>query len=359
MLSSALLRCTNPCRNNGKQRNMTLEQPDNYNVTVQDVAREAGVSASTVSRYLTGVTAVSTTKQEAITRAIEKLNFKPNVLAQSLKTGSTKTIGIVTQDISSPFFGEELKGVEHAISGTGYALLIVSGHWQEREEQDHVELLIARRVDGIIIFMATSTDKQLQSIARQVPVVFTGRRMESPRAIGLAVDNEAAAYQATQYLISQGHKRIAHIAGRLAQPDSEARLQGYRRALLDAGLEPDPRLVAVGDFTEAGGVMAMTQLLESRAPFSALFVANDQSALGARLALYRRGIRVPEEVSMIGFDDLAVSNYMLPPLTTIRQPTFDMGKTATETLLNMLTNQAQTVTHPQFELVVRESVRRV
>ena len=338
---------------------MNFDQTSNINVTVQDVAREAGVSASTVSRYLTGVTAVSSAKQEAITKAIEKLNFKPNVLAQSLKTGSTKTIGIVTQDISSPFFGEELKGVEHAISGTGYALLIVSGHWQAREEQDHAELLIARRVDGIIIFMATSTDKQLQAISQQVPVVFTGRRMETPRAVGLAVDNEAAAYEATRYLISQGHRSIAHIAGRLAQPDSEARLEGYRRALVEAELDVDPRLVAVGDFTEAGGVMAMTQLLESRAPFSAIFVANDQSALGARLALYRRGIRVPEEVSMIGFDDLAVSNYMLPPLTTIRQPTFDMGKTATETLLSMLSGGEQTVTHPLFELVVRESVRRV
>ncbi|MDR3426592.1 MULTISPECIES: LacI family DNA-binding transcriptional regulator [Silvimonas] len=329
------------------------------NVTVQDVAREAGVSASTVSRYLTGVTGVSKIKQEAISRAIELLNFTPNVLAQSLKTGSTKTIGIITQDLGSPFFGEELKGVENAISGTGYALLIVSGHWQSREEKDHAELLIGRRVDGIIIFTATSSDKQILSLSRQVPVVITGRRLDAPRAIGLAVDNEQAAYEATQYLLDQGHRRIAHICGRLGQPDAEERLQGYKRAMKDAGVVVDPALIASGDFTEVGGVLAINQLLESRSPFTAIFAANDQSAMGARLGLYRRGIRVPEEISLIGFDDLAVSNYMLPPLTTIRQPTFDMGRLAGHTLLGMMNGSTEPVVQPQFELVRRESVRRV
>ncbi|GGP17843.1 LacI family DNA-binding transcriptional regulator [Silvimonas iriomotensis] len=330
------------------------------NVTVQDVAREAGVSASTVSRYLTGVTGVSKIKQEAISRAIDLLNFTPNVLAQSLKTGSTKTIGIITQDLGSPFFGEELKGVEHAISGTGYALLIVSGHWQSREEKDHAELLIGRRVDGIIIFTATSSDKQILALSRQIPVVITGRRLDAlPRALGLAVDNEMAAFEATQYLLSQGHRRIAHICGRLGQPDAEERLQGYKRALEAAGIAVDQRLIASGDFTETGGVLAINQLLESRSPFTAIFAANDQSALGARLGLYRRGIRVPEEISLIGFDDLAVSNYMLPPLTTIRQPTFDLGRLAGQTLLGMLQGSTTPVVQPQFELVKRESVRRV
>ncbi|WP_035054255.1 LacI family DNA-binding transcriptional regulator [Andreprevotia chitinilytica] len=328
------------------------------NITVLDVAREAGVSASTVSRYLTGVTSVSKIKQEAIARAIELLDFTPNVLAQSLKSGSTKTIGIVTQALESPFFGEELKGVEQAIAGTGYALLIVSGHWQAREEKDHAELLIARRVDGIIIFTSTASDKQIQSLSRQVPMVVTGRRMDMPRAVGLAVDNEQAAFEATQYLLEQGHRRIAHISGRVGQPDTEARLQGYKRALKTAGIKPDAKLIAGGDFSEAGGMLAINQLLEARGSFTAIFAANDQSALGARLGLYRRGIRVPEDLSLIGFDDLLLANYMLPPLTTIRQPTFELGKLAGQTLLNMLAGKTETVVQPQFELVVRESVRR-
>lgn len=327
--------------------------------TLHEVARIAGVSPSTVSRILNGTARVSDDKRKAVEAAIANLSYKPNLLAQGLKKGRAMTIGILTQDLASPFFTEALMGVEAALAGSGYAPLIVSGHWHADEEAERVELLMARRVDGIVILSGSLSDKQISRFAERLPIVATGRRIDTGQARGIALDQLEGARLATDYLLELGHRQIAFIAGLPEHDDARARLAGYRAALEAAGIAFNPALVVQGNFQESGGLLAVNELLETRQRFSAIFCANDQTAYGARLALYRRGIRVPDDISIIGFDDLPNSNYTTPPLTTVRQPVYEMGKQAARTVLQLLNGETPTLTQLPLELIMRESARRI
>jgi LacI family transcriptional regulator len=324
-------------------------------VTVHEVARVAGVSAATVSRFLNGTAKVSEEKRQAIESVIEKLNYKPNVLAQNLKTGSSRTIGVLTQSLVSGYFADAMAGIDDALQGTGYAPLIVSGHWHADEEAERIELLIARRVDGLVILSGKLTDAQILKLAKRVPIVAFGRTLAGPHAYGFSLDNYRGACDAVEHLILQGHRQIAFISGPADHQDAQARLAGYRDTLAKHKIKGSTQLVAEGDFSESGGLLA----LESGQQLSAIFAANDLTAYGARLALYRRGIRVPDDISVIGFDDLHSSMYTTPPLTTVRQPLFDVGRCLGKAIVNMIGQAPLEPDVPQLSLVVRESVRRV
>jgi LacI family transcriptional regulator len=338
---------------------MKKAAPNPAMVTVHEVARVAGVSAATVSRFLNGTAKVSADKREAIESVIERLNYKPNVLAQNLKTGSSRTIGILTQSLVSGYFSEAMAGVDDVLQGSGYAPLIVSGHWHADEEAERIELLIARRVDGIVILSGNLKDAQILALARRLPIVAFGRTLASDEAYGFCLDNYRAACEAVDYLVVQGHRHIAFIAGPSDHADALARLAGYRDTLAKHRIDEDPRLIAEGDFLESGGVLAVERLLESGARFSAIFAGNDLTAYGARLALYRRGIRVPDDISIIGFDDLHTSMCTTPPLTTVRQPLFDVGRCLGQAILSMINQQPIAIDVPKLSLIVRESVRRI
>lgn len=328
-------------------------------ITVLDVAREAGVSPSTVSRILNGTARVTSDKRQAVERAIRKLNFKPNLFARSLKTGTTMTVGILTQDVESPFYGRAMKGIEAGLAGTGYAPIIVSGHWNAAEEAERVRLLMARRIDGLVILTGHLDDRQIAEFARHQPIVVTGRQLDAPQVRAFALDQEAGGHLATRHLISLGHRRIAHIAGPGDHTDATERRAGYERALREAGLPVLPELVAQGDFLESGGLLAMNRLLDSGQPFTAVFAANDQTAFGARMAMYRRGVRVPDDVSIVGVDDLPGAAYATPPMTTVRQPIYEIGLAAASALLSLLGHPVPEVAVPPLELVVRETTRRI
>lgn len=327
--------------------------------TLLEVARAAGVSPATVSRILNGGTRVSSAKRQAVEEAIRALNFKPNLLAQSLKRGRSMMVGVLTQDVDSPFFAETLLGVEAALAGTGYEPLIASGHWNPAEESDRIRRLLARQVDGMIVLFGRLSNEELLQFSDHVPLVATGHEFSAPRALAFRLDSEHGGYLATRHLIEQGHRSIAHIAGPPDHADAVDRLAGYRRALNEAGLRFDERLVVEGNFKEPAGVIGVNRLMDSGASFSAIFAANDQTAYGARLALYRLGIRVPEDISLIGFDDLQSSLYTTPPLTTVRQPMFDAGRLAASALLRLIEGETAQVDAPALSLVVRETTRRV
>lgn len=324
-----------------------------------DVARHAGVSPSTVSRILNGTARVSDDKRKAVMAAIDKMNFAPNPMAQALKKGRSMTIGIVVQDIASPFFDETLRGVEDCLRGTGYASVIVSGHWNADEESDRIRLLLARKVDGIILLSCRIGADSILQFAGQRPIVATGRVLDSPAAHGFKLDNEHGACLAVRHLLDLGHRRIAFVTGPDDNNDAAERLAGYARALAEARIAPDPDLLAQGNFNEAGGLAAIDRLLAGGRQFSAVFAANDLSANGVRLGLYRRGIRVPDDVSLVGFDDLPGSAYTTPPLTTVRQPLYGMGQITAATLFKLINGAAVTDTLAALELVVRETTRRV
>ena len=327
-------------------------------VTVTDVAREAGVSVSTVSRIVNGTARVAVDKRLAVEAAIARMDFRPNLHARSLKMGRSMTIGMLAQDVESPFFTRVIRGIEDGLKGSGYAPIIVSGHWNQTEEIERVGLLMARRIDGLVILNGSLSDEQIVEISRRQPVVATGRRLEGRNLKTLRLDNEQGGYMATSHLLSLGHRRIAHISGPDSHEDAVDRYAGFVRAHRDYGIEVDPGIVFQGGFLETGGVLAMSRLLDCGKNFTAVFAANDQSAMGARLVLHRRGIRVPEDVSLMGFDDIPSTEYLTPPLTTVRQPFYEIGLYLAHTLLGMLGREVPEVTIPGMELVIRETVKR-
>ena len=335
------------------------KNPNNASSTVHEVARAAGVSAATVSRFLNGTAKVSEEKRKSIESVIERLNYKPNVLAQNLKTGSSRTIGVLTQSLVSGYFTDAMAGIDDALQGTGYAPLIVSGHWHADEEAERIELLIARRVDGLVILTGKLTDAQILAFSQRVPIVVFGRNLVGKHAFGFYLDNYRAACEAVEFLLVQGHRNIAFIAGPPDQDDAQARLAGYRDTLAKHQVAVNEQLIAAGDFQESGGLLAVNQLLDGGQRFSAIFASNDLSAYGARLALYRRNIRVPDDISIVGFDDLHSSMCTTPPLTTVRQPLFDVGRCLGQTMLKMIAHEAFDIDVPPLSLVVRESVRRI
>ncbi|RKP58967.1 LacI family DNA-binding transcriptional regulator [Pararobbsia silviterrae] len=329
-------------------------------VTLAKIARAAGVSSSTVSRILNGTARVSAEKQRAVEEAVQRYNYRPNVLARSLASGRTDTIGVLTQDIASPFYGEWLRGIEDELTQTGRSPLFASGHWNAADEQRQLENLLARCVDGVIVLHGFVDPDYLRAYSERVPVVMLGRPLDpSPRLVCLGVDNRQGAYDVVTHLIELGHRRIAHISGHALQPDSEQRLIGYREALADAGIPYDDTLIERGNFEESGGLVAMERLLDAGVSFSAVFASNDQTAYGARLALYRRHVRVPDDVSLVGFDDLPGSLYLTPPLTTVRQPIYEIGRMAADAMARLLRGEAVPTQIMRVELIERETTARI
>jgi LacI family transcriptional regulator len=327
-------------------------------ITMSEIARLANVSQSTVSRVLNGSTPVAPDKHAAVMSVISQLNYRPNVVAQGLVNGRTSTIGILTRELGSPFYGELMRGIATALQGTPYHPVIGLGDHVGDEDRTAVEMLLARRVDALILLYTTSlTDEYVCELAESTPTVVIGRRVTGLEKQCVYVDNIAGAHMATSYLIKKGHTRIAHITGPNIV-DSHDRRRGYLKALEDYGIEVDPALIVDGDFTESSGALAVDILLARRArhPFSAIFVANDQMALGVRLVLYQRQIDVPSDISLIGYDDLSTSQYLTPPLTTIRQPAYYMGRVAAQALVADLAGEPMLLPTFPPELVVRHSV---
>ena len=324
-------------------------------VTLDRVAQAAGVSASTVSRILNGTAVVAPDKAKAVEAAIARLGFVPNPMARALAGGRTNSVGVITQSIDSPFYGVALRGIEDELGTAGYSALFVSGHWNEREESRCIETLRSRLVDGIIVLTGRLSDADLSRCAAALPVVVTGRDLTAPRLCSLSFDNVEGARMATEHLLGLGHRRIAFITGDSAHPDAIDRLEGYRRALAGAGIEFDPALVVPGLFHEESGLLAIERLLASGVAFTAVFAANDQMALGACLGLYRRGLKVPDDVSVVGFDDIAPARYALPPLTSVHHPAYELGVLAARAMLQMLEGHSPDVALPPPRVIPRES----
>jgi LacI family transcriptional regulator len=326
-------------------------------VTLGMVADRSGVSPATVSRILNGTALVSAEKREAVDRAIAELGFVPDPIARGLAGGRSHSVGVVTQSIDSPFYGVALRGIEDELSRAGYSALFVSGHWNADEEKRCIQVLRSRRVDGLIVLTGRLGDTALRTLAKTLPTVITGRSLKATGLYSLQFNDFEGARLATEHLLSLGHRRIAFIAGDPVHPDSHERLRGYRSALEAAGVRPRAGLVMPGMFFEESGRLATERLIDSREPFTAIFAANDQMAFGAALALHQRGLRVPDDVSLVGFDDLAGASHSIPPLTTIQQAGLELGRIAAASLIQLMNGQTPKARLPEPRLVVRASTR--
>ena len=331
-------------------------------VTLQMVARQAGVSPSTVSRILNGTAKVSEAKTVSVKRAIESLGFRPNLVARSLAGGKTMTVGVLTQYIDSPFYGAGVRGIEEILTDRGFMPVVTSGLWDESRERQSLWEFVERKVDGLIVLTSRLSDVELQSFAEKVPLVVIGRDLGPSRVQSIDFDNRSAGQVAAEHLFNLGHREIAVITGIKDHKDSDERLDGILVGLGSAGLSIDRRLVMVGDYHERGGHRAMRSIISAGIPFSAVIALNDQMALGAILALRQSRLRVPEDVSVVGMDDLPAAAFYTPPLTSVAQPVYQMGKTAAELLLKrfageLVEPQSAQIVEPY--LAVRESTKRM
>ncbi|MEV0917694.1 LacI family DNA-binding transcriptional regulator [Streptomyces sp. NPDC049967] len=330
--------------------------------TLEEVAARAGVGRGTASRVINGSPRVSARTREAVEAAVAELGYVPNRAARALAGNRTDAIALVVPESESrffaePYFSDIVRGVGAALADTEMQLLLtlVGG---DRERRRLAQYLTAHRVDGVLL-VSVHADDPLPDLLEQLgmPAVMNGRRSAAEPLPSVDSDNFEGARGAVQHLVSRGRRSIATITGRLDVYASQGRLDGYRKALADAGLEPDERLIAPADFSEEGGVRAMRELLARRPDVDAVFAASDLMAAGARQVLREAGRRIPDDVALIGFDDSAVARHMDPALTSVRQPIEEMGRTMTRVLLDLIAGESDE--RPQIvlptELVVRDS----
>ncbi|MCW3492866.1 LacI family DNA-binding transcriptional regulator [Microbacterium sp. SSM24] len=328
-------------------------------VTIEEVAAAAGVSRSTVSRVVNGSTAVSPEALEAVTKAIADLNYVPNRAARSLASRQTHAIALVvpedtTRFFGDPFFAAIVSGINARLSRSDYVLnLFIANDDPGDKTTSYVR---SGAVDGAIIVSHHTSDLFIDRIANAVPVVYGGRPVrERERDYYVDVDNVRGGHDATTYLIERGHRNIASITGPLTMPAGVDRLQGYRDALRAWDLHEG--VIADGNFTADGGADAMRRILEAGERPDAVFVASDLMARGALTVIAAAGLRVPEDIAIMGFDDSPVATSVEPLLTTMRQPSFAQGERMATVLLDLLAGRhPRHVTILETELVVRESV---
>jgi DNA-binding LacI/PurR family transcriptional regulator len=328
-------------------------------VTIREVARQARVSTATVSRVLNGSGPVAEATRRRVTQAVTELAYEPNAVARSLVSAATHTIGILLPDISNPFFPELVKGVQLLADDRRYTLLLLNTEGDATREASALSTLRGKRVDGVVMVGLTSGPERIGAVlGTEIPVVVLDRAMRPGTYTVVRLDHARGAALAMRHLLALGHEKIAYIGGPRGLELSRERVGAYRAALRGAGIGVDPRLVLRGDFSEVGGSVAVEHLLASGAAFTAIFAANDLSAIGAIRALRTHGLQVPKDVSVIGFDDIHLAGYVTPALTTIRQPTYAMGRRAAELLIDAVEGAGSLTPETVLfepELVVRES----
>ncbi len=325
-------------------------------VTIKDIAKAAGVSHTTVSRALKGNPRISPETTTRIRELARQMGYTPSAVAQSLLSQRTLTIGMVITTIADPFVAEVVEGVERVAQEAGYSVFLSSSHNDPDREMAVVETLHRRRVDAIIVTssrVGSLYSSQLDQI--QVPIVLINNNQEGEYLYSVAVDDGQGAQLALEHLITLGHRRIGYI-GTAGRPKSNRRrLTGYQTALERIGIRPDPALIpspkAKSDIEQ--GKAALEPLLVAEA--TAVFCYNDRTAIGLLLACRQRGISVPQELSLVGFDDIESALYVTPPLTTVRQPRLELGKLAMTMTLDLLEGQETQDRLLACELVVRES----
>lgn len=319
---------------------------------LRDVAEAAGVDASVVSRVLSGDARLSIRPEtrQRVLEAAARLDYRPNTAARALKTARTMAIGLIVPDLANVNYATIAQGAEEGAATAGYVLLVAHGSASDRLPDLH------GRIDGLLIGMATSETPRHGEFGGGVPALLVNRR--EPCGIpSVTVDDEAGGALAVSYLLSLGHRRIAHVAGPQNADTARRRLRGYTAALESAGVHPEPDWIAETTFDEAGGHVAATRLLRLDPRPTALFVANVRAAIGALAAARRVGLRVPDELSIVGFHDAPFAAYLDPALTTVRMPLEEMGRQAVDSLLALLGGQpvGDTMVATPPELVVRAS----
>ncbi len=303
-------------------------------VTIKDVAREAGVSIATVSRVFNNVGLVNSDTRHRVQQVARQLKYVPNSLGRSLSTRKTDAIGLLLPDLFGEFFSEVIRGCDQTAQKNRYHLLVSSSH-NNRAELDAALKMMRARVDGLII-MSPHIDAHTleENLPHSLPVVLLNCNVNAGEFDSLSIDNFGGAYQMMQHLQDHGHRRIAMIKGTDQNVDAAERLRGYRSSIEQGGAERDAQLELGGNFSESAGYDAAVKALEISPRPTAIFAANDSMAIGALSALREKRIRVPQDMALVGFDDIPVAPYLSPSLTSVRFGINNLGVIAVQTLLH-------------------------
>ncbi|KAB1443221.1 LacI family DNA-binding transcriptional regulator [Pseudodesulfovibrio senegalensis] len=328
--------------------------------TIKDIARKLGISPSTVSRALHDHPDISDETKKRVVELAAKHNYQPNQIAKSLQNSRTSTIGVVVPEIEHHFFSSAISGVEEVAYKAGYTIMVCQSQEQMVREAMNIRALVAHRVAGIVVSVSRDTTdfSHLEAAVRQgIPLVQFDRVIEELDTSKVVVDDFNGAYAGVHHLLEAGYTRIAHLAGREHVTIGRERFEGYRQALQDHGFPVDERLVIPGGFQEHDGEQGMKRLLELDSPPDAVFAVNDPVAIGAYRVLRERGLRIPRDVALLGFCNNPESALVEPPLSTVAQPAWQMGKAAAQLLFRQFeqknfTPQTQVL---RTRLIVRQS----
>ncbi|NMB11995.1 MAG: LacI family transcriptional regulator [Firmicutes bacterium] len=329
-------------------------------VTLSDVAREAGVSVVTVSRVIndTYPEKVSEKTRQRVLETVARMNYKPNVMARGLQKGRTFLIGVAIVRVADSFFGEILQGIHDAAAAADLGVLLGTRRLDIGKDESALRELQSRGVEGIVYYGTTQDPKTAKClVAEGLPLIQLCNSHANLDAPYVVVDHFQGAYQGTEYLLKLGHRHIAHIgAYQDRDPQGLMRLAGYRAALKDHGIEVDESLVVLGGWTWESGYRAMHKLYrQCRGKVTAVFASSDYEAVGAMRACQEMGLRIPDDIALVGFDDLPFSAWLDIPLTTIAQPKEAMGQAAVRSLVDLIEGRSAPNVVFQPELVVRRS----
>ena len=327
---------------------------------LKDVAKKAGVSIATVSRVINNIGNVDPVTAKLVNSVIKELDYKPSKVAQRLRNQNSKSkfIGLILPDIQNPFYVDVIHGIEEKVWKEGYALVIGNFSQDEKKEQLYIDIFRSESVVGFIVAPVHGKDEKVEELIRSGnSVVCVDRGLESNNADVVLMDNERGAYMAVDHLIRLGHKNIAHITGSPLIQTTAQRLSGYKKAFEDHGLQVNPDYVVGKDSTQKSGVELTEFLLNLPNPPSAIFTGNNLITLGVLETIHKKGLKIPEELAIVGFDDMSWSYALNPPLTAVRQSGFEIGQRAAELLLHRIEDPGRAITKLilRTELVVRKS----
>jgi LacI family transcriptional regulator len=308
-------------------------------VTMKDIAREANVSVVTVSRALNDKPDISKETKDHILNIAEKLNYTPNILAQSLVTRDTKTIGIIIPSARDPFYNLVIDGISHETRIRGYGMFLCNSQGNPNEELELINLLHGKRVNGMIINPLQEDNRYIDELKKSpIPFIFINRHSEEIQCDYVMNDNHYGSYLAIDHLIKTGRRKIVYLCVSPTVSSGQERIDGCKEALKDNNLPDSTLCVITCDKTIQSCYMLVKKLIADNFEMDAIYVWDDGMAVGARRALFESNIKIPEEIALVGYDDIEVSEYLYPPLTTIRQPTFQIGQIAAKILIDRFEN---------------------
>lgn len=341
-----------------RNKETNKENSSTREITIVDVADEAGVSYATVSRVINNKDHVSPEKRERVLRAMAQLGYVVNMQARSLAGGESRVVGLLVDYLSSSYMDEIIRGIDGALDAENYDLMLYTTHRRKTKESAYVTKLTRRLADGLLLILPRNAAAYLDTLRqRQFPHVLIDYLSDGQNVPSVSTTNFRGAYDATIHLLSSGHRRVGFITGTMEFGCARDRLEGYRAALKEYGLPVDPQLVREGDFMQPRGYQCAQELLNLPDPPTAIFASNDMMAFGVMEVAREKGLRLPEDLSIIGFDDIPQASHVHPQLTTVRQPLEEMGQRAAQLLLHYIAHPDAEIERIELptELILRES----